>query len=177
MSSTSKISDKQKSSSLSKSNGAPYGNYIGGQWQPASGGATFTSLNPANNEEIIGHFAASTEADVNKAVEAAAKAFPAWKKTPAPHRADIILKAAYLLEERKEELATLMVREMGKVLKEARGDVQEAIDMGKYMAGEGRRLTGHTVPSELSNKFAMAVRAPIGCCRFDYSLEFSNGYS
>ncbi len=161
---SSKTHDKaeQKSGTLGKDKAQVYGNYIGGHWQPASDGATFASLNPANNEEVIGHFAASTEADVAKAVEAAAKAYPAWKKMPAPHRADIILKAAYLLEERKEELATLMVREMGKVIKEARGDVQEAIDMAKYMAGEGRRLLGHTVPSELPNKFAMAVRAPIG---------------
>lgn len=139
-----------------------YNNYIGGKWQKAENGATFPSLNPANNEEIIGHFAASTEADVDKAVKAAAHAFPGWKKTPAPHRAEIILKAAHLLEEHKEELATIMVKEMGKVIKEARGDVQEAIDMAKYMAGEGRRLFGHTTPSELPNKFAMAIRQPIG---------------
>ncbi len=125
-------------------------------------GKTFPSLNPANNNEIIGHFASSTESDVDKAVKAAAKAFPEWKKTPAPHRAEILLKAAHLLRERKEELATIMVKEMGKVIKEARGDVQEAIDMAEYMAGEGRRLFGHTAPSELREKFAMAVRAPIG---------------
>ena len=86
----------------------------------------------------------------------------AWRHTPAPHRADILLKAAHLLETRKEAMAQDMVREMGKVLKEARGDVQEAIDMAKFMAGEGRRLMGQTVPSELPNKFAMAIRQPIG---------------
>jgi len=139
-----------------------YNNYIGGHWVKAENGETFPSLNPANVKEIIGHFAASTPTDVKKAVDAAAAAFPKWKRTPAPHRAEIILKAAYLLEQRKEEMATTMVREMGKVIKEARGDVQEAIDMAKYMAGEGRRLAGQTVPSELKDKFAMSVRAPIG---------------
>ena len=162
MSTTSSVSGDASKIKSGQSKVPVYDNYIDGRWQKAENDATFPSLNPANNQEIIGHFAASSVADVAKAVEAAARAFPAWKKMPAPHRADIILKAAYLLEERKEELATIMVKEMGKVLKEARGDVQEAIDMAKYMAGEGRRLMGHTVPSELPSKFAMAVRAPIG---------------
>ena len=139
-----------------------YGNYINGRQVKSESGETFASYNPANRDEVIGHFASSTPKDVKAAVDAAAKAFPLWKATPAPHRAEIILKAAHLLETRKEELAQTMVREMGKVLKEARGDVQEAIDMAKYMAGEGRRLVGQTVPSELPNKFAMAVRQPIG---------------
>lgn len=139
-----------------------YNNYIGGRWVKAKSGETFPSVNPANVEEVVGHFAASGPEDVNAAVEAAAQAYAEWRHTPAPRRADILLKAAYILEKRKEELATVMVREMGKVIKEARGDVQEAIDMAKYMAGEGRRLFGHTVPSELRDKFAMAVRAPLG---------------
>ncbi|MBI4533552.1 MAG: aldehyde dehydrogenase family protein, partial [Candidatus Melainabacteria bacterium] len=137
-------------------------NYIGGRWIKAAGGETFPSINPADITEVIGHFALSTAQDITSAVDAAYKAFPAWKHTPAPHRAEILLKAAHLLETRKEELATIMVHEMGKVIKEARGDVQEAIDMAKYMAGEGRRLFGHTTTSELPNKFAMAVRQPIG---------------
>lgn len=139
-----------------------YNNLIGGKWVKAENGETFASTNPANVKEVVGNFAASTPNDVKKAVDAAAAAYPEWRKTPAPHRAEILLKAAHLLETRKEELATTMVREMGKVLKEARGDVQEAIDMAKYMAGEGRRLMGQTVPSELKEKFAMAVRQPIG---------------
>lgn len=139
-----------------------YNNYIGGQWVKSESGETFASLNPADITQVVGRFAASTPHDVAKAVDAAHAAFPKWKKTPAPHRADIILRAAYLLETRKEELAQVMVREMGKVIKEARGDVQEAIDMAKYMAGEGRRLLGQTVPSELREKFAMAIRQPIG---------------
>jgi aldehyde dehydrogenase (NAD+) len=154
----------QSREGVSGKTGAPqtYNNYIGGKWVKAENGETFTSLNPANVKEVIGHFAASTPNDVKKAVDAAAAAFPGWKRTPAPHRAEILLKAAHLLETRKEELATTMVREMGKVIKEARGDVQEAVDMAKYMAGEGRRLVGQTVPSELKDKFAMAIRQPIG---------------
>ena len=139
-----------------------YGNYINGRQVKSETGETFPCYNPANRDEVIGHFASSSPKDVKAAVDAAAKALPGWKATPAPHRAEIILKAAHLLETRKEELAQTMVREMGKVLKEARGDVQEAIDMAKYMAGEGRRLVGQTVPSELPNKFAMSIRQPIG---------------
>jgi aldehyde dehydrogenase (NAD+) len=151
--------DTQKSRS-----GAPqiYNNLIGGQWVKAEGGKTFDSTNPANLDEVIGHFAASSKSDVTRAVDAAAKAFPKWKQVPAPYRAEILLKASRILETRKEELATLMTSEMGKVINEARGDVQEAIDMAKYMAGEGRRLFGQTVPSELQNKFAMAIRQPVG---------------
>jgi alpha-ketoglutaric semialdehyde dehydrogenase len=139
-----------------------YHNYIDGKWVKSETGRTFASYNPANLEEVVGHFPLSSEKDLKAAVDAAHKAFPGWKKTPAPERAEIILKAAHILESRKEELARNMVREMGKVIKEARGDVQEAIDMAKYAAGEGRRLMGMTVPSELRNKFAMAVRVPIG---------------
>lgn len=139
-----------------------YNNYIGGRWVKAAGGETFPSVNPSNVSEVVGHFAGSGPEDVRAAVDAAQVALPAWRHTPAPERADILLKAAHILESRKEEIATIMVREMGKVIKEARGDVQEAIDMAKYMAGEGRRLFGHTVPSELRDKFAMAVRAPLG---------------
>jgi acyl-CoA reductase-like NAD-dependent aldehyde dehydrogenase len=137
-------------------------NFIGGRWVKAKNGETFPSVNPANIDEVIGHFALSGPDDVKAAVDAAQAAFPAWKATPAPERADILLRTAYILERRKEEIAQMMTREMGKVIKEARGDVQEAIDMAKYMAGEGRRLFGHTVPSELRQKFAMAVRAPMG---------------
>lgn len=139
-----------------------YNNYIGGRWVKAKNGETFPSTSPANVKEVVGHFAASGPEDVKAAVDAAESALPAWRHTPAPHRAEILLKAAHLLETRKEELATIMVREMGKVIKEARGDVQEAIDMAKFMSGEGRRLMGQTVPSELPNKFAMAIRQPIG---------------
>jgi len=139
-----------------------YRNLIGDDWVAAKSGATFTSLNPANHDEVIGEFAASGPADVDAAVEAAKAAFPAWSMMPAPKRGEILFKVARLLAEHKEELSRLMTREMGKVLPEARGDVQEAIDVAYYMAGEGRRMFGQTVPSEMPDKFAMAIRRPIG---------------
>src|SRR5207237_7605488 len=92
----------------------------------------------------------------------AKEAYKSWRLVPAPKRGEILYRAARLLLERKEGLAGQMTREMGKVLEEARGDVQEAIDMTFYMAGEGRRLFGQTTPSELENKFAMSIRMPIG---------------
>jgi aldehyde dehydrogenase (NAD+) len=139
-----------------------YRNFIGGRWVDARSGRRFESRNPARWDEVIGTFPRSDAADVNDAVEAARCAFPGWRETPAPARADIILRVGMLLQERQEELARLETCEMGKVLEEGRGDVQEGIDMAKYIAGEGRRLFGETVPSELRNKFAMMVRQPIG---------------
>src|SRR6266699_1457087 len=108
--------------------------------------------------------ASFTEEEVNQAVDAAKEAYKKWRLVPAPKRGEILFRAAELLVERKEEYAKDMTREMGKVLAEARGDVQEAIDMTYYMAGEGRRLFGQTTPSELPNKFAMSVRQSIGVC-------------
>jgi aldehyde dehydrogenase (NAD+) len=139
-----------------------YQNLIGDKWLPARSGETFTSVSPANHDEVIGEFAASGPADVDAAVAAAKAAFPAWSLMPAPKRGEILFRVARLLAEHKEELSRLMTREMGKVLPEARGDVQEAIDVAYYMAGEGRRLFGQTVPSEMPDKFAMAIRRPIG---------------
>lgn len=136
-------------------------NYIGGKWVEAKRGATFESINPANRE-IVGVVAKSDTADVDAAVEAAAQAFKSWRAIPAPRRAEFLFRAGQILLERKEELSQLVTREMGKVLKEGRGDVQEGIDMTFYMAGEGRRLFGQTTPAELPNKFAMSVRDPIG---------------
>ena len=136
-------------------------NYIGGKWVEGSAGKTFESRNPATGE-LLGVLTVSDTADVDRAVSAAQAAFKKWRLVPAPHRGEILYHTAQKLVERKEELARLMTQEMGKVLAEARGDVQEAIDMTFYMAGEGRRLTGRVVPSELPNKFAMAVRDPIG---------------
>jgi acyl-CoA reductase-like NAD-dependent aldehyde dehydrogenase len=139
-----------------------HNNYIGGKWVKARGGETFASHNPADNKDIVGYFASSGPDDVKDACDAAEKAYTEWRRTPAPARAELLMKVGRLLETRKEDIARMMVREMGKVIKEARGDVQEAIDMAYYMAGEGRRLMGVTVPSELPDKFAMAVRAPVG---------------
>jgi aldehyde dehydrogenase (NAD+) len=139
-----------------------YQNLIGGKWVPARSGKTFTSVSPANHEEVVGTFPASGPADVDDAVAAAQKAFKDWSLLPAPRRGEILYRIGALLAEHKEELARLMTREMGKVLTEARGDVQEAIDVAYYMGGEGRRMFGQTVPSEMPDKFAMAVRRPIG---------------
>jgi aldehyde dehydrogenase (NAD+) len=139
-----------------------YKNYINGEWQEARGGKAFENRNPANTDDLIGLFAESSEEDINLAVDSAAEAYKNWRLTPAPRRAEILFRAAELLVRRKDEYARDMTREMGKVLTETRGDVQEAIDMTYYMAGEGRRQFGQTTPSELPNKFAMSVRSPIG---------------
>lgn len=136
-------------------------NFIGGAWH-APGHANYAAvLNPANGEEVAQVSLSSAE-DVNIAVHAAKKAQKEWALVPAPKRADFLYAIGRLMIERKEHLARVLTTEMGKVIEEARGEVQEGIDMAFYMAGEGRRLVGETVPSELQNKFAMSVRAPIG---------------
>lgn len=139
-----------------------YKNFIGGEWVESRTGKTFENLNPADTTDVVGIFQASGKHDVDDAVAAARIAFEKWRLTPAPKRAEIIFRAGQILEQRKEDCARDMTREMGKVLKETRGDVQEAIDTAYFMAGEGRRLFGATVPSELPNKFAMAIRVPLG---------------
>src|SRR5256884_4957553 len=141
-----------------------YRNFIDGEWVEASTGETFENRNPADTRDVIGIFQRSGKADVEAAVDAAKRAFRKWRLVPAPRRAEIVYRAAEMLMERKEDYARDMTREMGKILKETRGDVQEAIDTAYYMAGEGRRMFGPTTPSELPNKFAMAVRTPIGVC-------------
>ncbi len=139
-----------------------YKNYIGGEWIEPSTGEYFENRNPANWEEIIGLFPKSGKEDVDKAISAAKEAYKKWRLVPAPKRAEILFKLANLIKERKEELAKDMTREMGKILIETRGDVQEAIDMTFFIAGEGRRLYGHTTPSEMMNKFQMSIRIPVG---------------
>jgi len=139
-----------------------YHNLIGGQWTPAASGKTILNLNPADHSDVVGAFPSSHAEDVAAAVAAAKKAFAVWRLVPAPKRAEILVRAGLLLQERKEQYARDMTREMGKVLVETRGDVQEAIDEAFYVAGEGRRLYGQTTPSELQNKFAMSVRMPVG---------------
>ena len=136
-------------------------NYIGGEWVDAASGETFESTSPANGE-AIGTFPRSSAEDVARAVAAAKTAYEDWRLVPAPRRGEILFRFAQLLTEQKEDISQLMAREMGKVLPEARGDVQEAIDMAYYMGGEGRRLFGQTTPSELPDKFNMSVRQPIG---------------
>src|SRR4029079_5445078 len=116
----------------------------------------------ADPSDVVGVFPSSGAEEVQAAVAAAKKAFESWRLYPAPRRAEILYRAGQIMIERKEQLAREMTREMGKVLAEARGDVQEVIDMTLYAAGEGRRMFGQTVPSELQNKFAMAIRVPLG---------------
>ena len=141
-----------------------YYNYIDGEWTSSASGQLFENRNPANTDDLIGVFQKSTRADVERAVDAARRAFERWRLVPAPRRAEIVYRAAQILVERKEQFARDMTREMGKVLTETRGDVQEAIDMSFLYAGEGRRMYGQTTPSELPNKFAMSIRQPIGVC-------------
>ena len=139
-------------------------NLIDGKWVASCSGATFENRNPADAADLIGTFQESTPADAERAIEAAARAYDSWRLVPAPKRAELLFRAAQLIAERKEQFARDMTREMGKVLEETRGDVQEAIDMTFFMAGEGRRMYGQTVPSELRDKFAMSVRQPLGVC-------------
>ena len=141
-------------------------NYIGGKWISSATGKTFENRNPANTDELLGRYQDSDERDAAAAVDAAAEAFKTWRLVPGPQRGEMLFRLGEIISRRKEEFARDMVREMGKVLKEARGDVQEAIDMAYLMGGEGRRLHGATTPSELPDKFAMAIRSPIGVCAF-----------
>ncbi len=141
-------------------------NFINGEWVESKSGETFENLNPADTTELVGVFQKSNADDVNDAVGAAAEAFKKWRLFPAPKRGEILFRVANRIWKEKERCAQDMTREMGKVVSETRGDVQEAIDMTFYMAGEGRRLFGQTMPSELPNKFCMTMRQPIGVCGF-----------
>ncbi len=136
--------------------------FIAGEWVQTDSGETFESRNPADQRDFIGRFQAGTAADVARAVRAAEIAGLLWRRTPAPKRGEILYRFGALLAEHKERLARAMTREMGKVLAEARGDVQEGIDIAFLMAGEGRRMFGETTPSELPDKWAMSIRQPIG---------------
>ena len=139
-------------------------NYIAGEWVAPSTGTYFENRNPADTRDLIGRFPKSGADDVARAVTSARRGFEEWRRTPAPARGDVLRRAGDLLVARKDEIADLMTREMGKPLTETRGDVQEGIDTAYYAATEGRRLFGHTVPSELRNKWAMTYRRPIGVC-------------
>jgi aldehyde dehydrogenase (NAD+) len=137
-------------------------NHINGEWVSSKSGETFRSINPANKDEVIGIVSKSDREDIDRAIKAAREAYEGWRLTPAPRRGEILFRAAEILLKNKEALGRLETREMGKILPEGVGDVQEAIDMGYYMAGEGRRLSGETVPSELPNKDMKSIRVPIG---------------
>ena len=141
-----------------------YHNYIGGQWVASASGEWFENANPADTRDIVGRFPLSTKEDVDKAVEAARDASDRWRRTPAPRRAEILFRLGEILIRNKDRYSADMTREMGKVLKETGGDVQEAIDCTYYTAGEGRRLHGFTTPAEMPDKFAMCVRQPVGLC-------------
>ncbi|MBK7392772.1 MAG: aldehyde dehydrogenase family protein [Chloracidobacterium sp.] len=141
-----------------------YHNYINGDWVKSSSGEWFDNVNPADTTDIVGRFPASNGDDINAAVAAAKDAATRWRRTPAPKRAELLFTLGEILRKNKDEFTQQMTREMGKVLKEAGGDVQEAIDCTYYTAGEGRRLHGFTTPAEMPNKFAMCVRQPVGIC-------------
>ncbi len=139
-----------------------YKNYINGKWQVSNSGETFENINPANKKKVLGRFQKSNQKDVNEAIAAAKDAQVRWRSIPAPKRGEMMFQAGELLLKNKDSLARDMTMEMGKVFKETGGDVQEGIDMAYYAAGEGRRLMGETVPSEMTNKFCMSVRMPVG---------------
>src|SRR5436305_4745608 len=142
--------------------GQIFKNFIAGQWRDSRSGETFVSTNPAHTHEIVGHYQKSTLADLDEAVEVAVVAEQSWARTQLHLRGEILLKTALLLEQQREELAVLMTREMGKTLKETRGDVQAAIDVAKFFAGEGRRAEGEVLPSAFIHKTCMTVRHPLG---------------
>ncbi len=155
-----------ESSSLAKQYGLreprEYSNYIDGQWVKSKSGKVFENRNPANQDDLVGTFQDSTADDLNGAVAAAKRAYEKWRLVPAPKRAEYLYRVGDILKRDKDKMAREMTREMGKVYDETRGDIQEAIDMAFLAAGEGRRLFGVTTPSELANKFNMAVRMPLG---------------
>ncbi|MDQ3372858.1 MAG: aldehyde dehydrogenase family protein [Acidobacteriota bacterium] len=159
-----KAKEAKKSNKKATGKVETYHNYIGGEWVKSLSGEWFENLNPADTTDVIGRFPKSNKEDVDAAVEAAKNASTRWRRTPAPKRAEILFRLARILERDKDKFTREMTREMGKVLKEAGGDVQEAIDCTYYTAGEGRRLHGFTTPAEMPNKFAMCVRQPVGIC-------------
>src|SRR4051794_2262176 len=156
------VRHSQRTMGTATANATTFHNYIDGAWVPSVSGTVFEDRNPANTDDVVGVFQKSDAADVARAIDAAQRAYERWRLVPAPKRAELLFRAAQLLADRKEALARDMTREMGKVLDETRGDMQEAIDMTFFMAGEGRRQYGQTVPSELRDKFAMSVRQPVG---------------
>ena len=155
---------KAKEAKSKKTSAKTYYNYIGGEWVKSASGEWFENLNPADTNDVVGRFPASVEEDVNRAVEAAKNAATKWRRTPAPRRAEILFRLGEILRKNKDRYTREMTREMGKVLKEAGGDVQEAIDCTYYTAGEGRRLHGFTTKAEMPNKYAMCERQPVGIC-------------
>lgn len=159
-----KATEAKKKDKKSTAKTATFHNYIGGEWIKSASGEYFENLNPADTSDVVGRFPRSTKEDVDAAVEAAKNAATKWRRTPAPKRAEILFRLGEILRDNKEQFTREMTREMGKVLKEAGGDVQEAIDCTYYTAGEGRRLHGFTTKAEMPNKYAMCERQPVGLC-------------
>lgn len=159
-----KTKNARAASSAPSTSVKTYKNFIGGEWVASGSGETFDNVNPADTREVIGRFPLSTRDDVDRAVEAAREAADRWRRLPAPRRAELLFRLGEILMRRKDQFSRDMTREMGKVLKETGGDVQEAIDCTYYTAGEGRRLHGFTTPAEMPDKFAMCVRQPVGIC-------------
>ena len=159
-----KSSNKHSTKNVTRSSVKTYHNYINGKWVASESGEMFENINPADTRDIVGRFPLSTNDDIYAAVNAAQNAFDGWRNTPAPKRAELLFRLGEILIRDKEKFTSDMTREMGKVLKEAGGDVQEAIDCTYYTAGEGRRLHGFTAPAEMRDKFAMCIRQPVGLC-------------
>jgi alpha-ketoglutaric semialdehyde dehydrogenase len=157
-----KKSDKKSTKTATKTQ--TYYNYIDGEWIKSASGEWFENLNPADTGDVVGRFPKSTAEDVDRAVAAAKNSAAKWRRTPAPKRAELLFRLGEILRENKDQYTREMTREMGKVLKEAGGDVQEAIDCTYYTAGEGRRLHGFTTKAEMPNKYAMCERQPVGVC-------------
>ncbi|MGI9166162.1 MAG: aldehyde dehydrogenase family protein [Pyrinomonadaceae bacterium] len=139
-----------------------YRNFIGGKWLESASSRTVANVNPANTDDILGTMRQATRAEAKQAVEAAAEAFPAWRSTPSPVRGRIVAKAARLMEENQEDLAQILTREEGKILAESRGELQRSINVADFCAGEARRMTGETIPSELPANFAYTIKQPLG---------------
>src|SRR5437660_2528019 len=157
-------SKKQARAAQPRTTPKAYPNYIGGEWVSSGSGEWFENVNPADTRDCVGRFPVSTARDIERAVAAARDAADKWRRLPAPRRAEILFRLGEILIRQKETFAREMTREMGKVLKETGGDVQEAIDCTYFTAGEGRRLHGFTAPAEMPDKFAMCVRQPVGLC-------------
>lgn len=139
-----------------------YQNFIGGNWARSSSSKSATNVNPANTDDVIGEIPLATRDEARNAVESAAQAFHGWRSTPAPTRGRIVAQAARLLEQNKEELAQILTREEGKTIAESRGELQRSINVAEFCAGEARRLTGETIPSELPLNFAYTIKQPLG---------------
>lgn len=121
-------------------------NYINGTWVESSSGKIVPNINPANTDEVLCHVPLSTREETRAAIAAAREAFPKWRSTPAPVRGRLVFKAMQLLQERFENVAIALTKEEGKILRESRGEIQRAINIMEFTAGEGRRMNGRTIP-------------------------------